>query len=224
MKKLSKRYKKLEDIREKFNDLHSGVVKIKDMATAKFEESIDVSIKFNIQKKHTIRDTVSFPHAFGKTKKVLAIVKEDKIEEAKNAGADFIGNQEFIDKISKGWLDFDVAITTPNMMKDIARVARILGSKGLMPNPKTKTVTENIAEAIKEVKAGRKEFRADANGNLNFSIGKKSMPPEAIVENYKELFSQVMKKKPSDLKGEYIQSISLTTTMGKSISLDKKAV
>ena len=222
--KRSKRYRGLKNFLEEVKDLNEGVGELKKESSVKFDESIDVSIKLNLQKKHTVRDTVSFPNSFGKTKKILAFVKEDKVEEAKKSGADYAGGAEFIEKISKGWLDFDVAIATPSMMRDIAKVARILGSRGLMPNPKTKTVTDDVSKAIREVKGGRKEFRADADGNVNVSIGKKSMTVEAIAENYKEFLTQVIKKKPSDLKGDYIKSIHLSTTMGKSIPLDRKLI
>ena len=222
--KRSRRYRDLKSSKEELGDLAAGVTLLKEAVGVKFDESVDISIKLNLQKKHTVRDTVSFPNSFGKTKKVLAFVKEDRIEEAKKAGADYAGGTEFIEKVTKGWLDFDVAIATPNMMRDIAKIARVLGSRGLMPNPKTKTVTDDVAKTIKEVKAGRKEFRADADGNLNVAVGKKSMPVEAIVENCREFLNKVIKKKPIDLKGDYVRSLYLSTTMGKSIALDKKLV
>ncbi len=222
--KRSRRYRDLKSSKEELGDLAAGVTLLKEAVGVKFDESVDISIKLNLQKKHTVRDTVSFPNSFGKTKKVLAFVKEDRVEEAKKAGADYAGGTEFIEKVTKGWLDFDVAIATPNMMRDIAKIARVLGSRGLMPNPKTKTVTDDVAKTIKEVKAGRKEFRADADGNLNVAVGKKSMPVEAIVENCREFLNKVIKKKPIDLKGDYVRSLYLSTTMGRSIALDKKLV
>ncbi len=224
MRKKSKRYQSIAVVEEKAKDLEEAITKIKEESGAKFDESIDLSISLNLLKKHTVRDTVTFPNPFGKSRKVLAFVKEDKVAEVKEAGADYAGGMEFVEKINKGWLDFDVAIATPNMMRDIARVARTLGSKGLMPNPKTKTVTEDPVGAIKEIKAGRKEFRADQDGNLNFSIGKKSMDLDKLIENGKEFLAQVKRKKPADLKGDYVKLAFISSTMGRSVPLDKKII
>lgn len=222
MKKKSKRYQGLEDFSGSLNNFKDAIVEVKKRATAKFDESIDISIHLNLQKKHTIRDVISFPHSFEKPRKVLVFAKDQKAEEAKAAGADYVGGADLIEKIQSGWLDFEVAIATPDMMKDITKVARILGGKGLMPNPKSRTVVDDVVAAVKEVRAGRKDFRANAEGVLNFTVGKKSMDDEHILQNAKEFYELVLKKKPSDLKGDYIHSIFLSSTMGKSIKLDKK--
>lgn len=222
MKKHSKRYKTIAKPTTSvaFED---AMPILKKNATAKFDESIDVSINLNLEKKHTIRDTVIFPNPFGKTARVLVFAKGKKAEDARSAGADFVGDDDLIEKISGGWIDFDVAIATPDMMRSIAKVAKILGTKGLMPNPKAKTVTENVLEAVKEVKSGRREFRADAAGTISFSVGKASMDEKKIFQNVHEFYSSVMKKKPSDLKGDYVRSIHITSTMGRGVAINKKA-
>jgi large subunit ribosomal protein L1 len=222
MKKHSKRFKALVAPAGTFT-IEEAIVPVKKAANSKFDESIDVSICLKLEKKHTIRDTVTFPNSFGKSKKVLVFAKGKKAEDAKAAGADYVGDDDLIEKISGNWTDFDVAIATPDMMKSIAKVARVLGTKGLMPNPKAKTVTEDVLSAVKEIKAGRREFRADAAGIINFSIGKASMGEQALVDNFKALFDVVLKKKPSDLKGDYIRSIHVTSTMGRGVELNRKA-
>lgn len=221
MKKKSKRFQTIEEHKEMIS-FQEAVALIKKQSSAKFDESIDISAHLNLQKKHTIRDAIAFSNPFGKTRKVLVFAKDKKAEEARQAGADYVGDQDLIEKIQSGWLDFEVAIATPDMMKNITKVARILGSKGLMPNPKAKTVVENVAGAVKEVKGGRKEFRANAEGVLNFTVGKKSMDDSAILQNIKEFYEILIKKKPTDLKGDYIKSIYLSSTMGKSLKIEKK--
>ncbi|MBN8218581.1 MAG: 50S ribosomal protein L1 [Spirochaetes bacterium] len=222
MKKHSKRFKALAP-NSAILTIEEAVGLVKKGATAKFDESVDVSVALKLEKKHTIRDTVSFPNAFGKSKTVLVFAKGKKAEEAKAAGADFVGDDDLIEKINGNWTGFDVAIATPDMMKSIAKVARVLGTKGLMPNPKAKTVTDDVTTAVKEVKAGRREFRADAAGIINFSIGKASMGEQQLVDNFKVFFDIVLKKKPSDLKGDYVRSVHVTSSMGKSVQLNKKS-
>lgn len=219
--KPSKRFRSIEKSGESFS-LAGAVDLLKKQPGAKFDESVDVSFHLNLLKKHTVRDTIALPHAFGKTKKILVFAKEKKAEEARAAGADYVGDADLIAKIEGGWMDFEVAIATPDMMKDVARVARFLGSRGLMPSPKAKTVTLDVAQAISEVKAGRREFRADADGVVNFSIGKKSMSSENLLDNAKEFFTALLKKKPSDLKGDYIKSIYISPTMGKSVKVNQR--
>lgn len=223
MKKHSKRYKAIEKS-EKELDFAPAIELIQKNSTCKFDESIDIAFNLNLLKKHTIRETVSFKHAFGKTKKILAFVKEERKQEALDAGADYAGNSDLIEKINGGWIDFDVAIATPDMMREVAKVARILGTKGLMPNPKAKTVTDDLASAISEVKAGRKEFRASSDGIINFSVGKKSMQAGQILENIKSLYEVINSKKPLDLKGDYIKTISLSSSMGKSVKIGQRSL
>lgn len=222
MKKESKRYKAIEPFDGALNNFREAIAEVKKRATAKFDETIDISVHLNLLAKHTIRDVIVFPHSFDKSRKVLVFAKDEKAEQAKAAGADYVGAQDMVEKIQSGWLDFEVAIATPDMMKDITKVARILGSKGLMPNPKARTVVDDVASAVKEVKAGRKEFRANKEGVLNFAVGKKSMEDDKILANLKEFYDLLLKKKPTDLKGDYINSVYMSSTMGKSVKLDKK--
>ncbi len=223
MKKISKRFKSIEDSVAE-HALDKAVEVLKTQNSVKFDESVDMSFNLNLLKKHVVRDTITFPHGFSKSKKVIVFAKGDKADEAKAAGADEVGGLELIEKISGGWLDFEVAIAAPDMMRDVAKIARILGTRGLMPSPKAKTVTSNIAEAVKAVKAGRKEYRANEHGILNFSVGKKSMDSKALIENALELFVNVLKKKPSDLKGDYIKSMHISSTMGKSVRLNRRSL
>ena len=222
MKKRSKRYKSIEIV-EGEKSIKDALSLIKNTDTkVKFDESVEISFNLNLEKKHTVRDTVVFPNSFGKSKTVLVFARGKKAEEAKSAGADFVGAEDLIEKIQGGWLGFEVAIATIDMMKVVAKVARILGGKGLMPNPKAKTVTDDVTAAVKAVKAGRREFRANGEGVVNFAVGKKSMNEEMLASNIKEFCGAITKKKPIDLKGDYISSVYLSTTMGRSIAVDRK--
>jgi len=195
---------------------------VKDLAYAKFDETVEVSMKLNIKSKHTIRDVMALPHLFGKDKVILVFAKGDKAEEAKKAGAAYVGDADLIEKIKGGWLDFDIAVATPDMMKDVGKLGQILGRRGLMPNPKTQTVTFNIKEALDELKKGRVEYRADKGGVVHLAVGKLSMDKEKIRENVVAFISEVIKKRPSDLKGDYVRSIVLSSTMGPGIKLSAK--
>ena len=217
----SKRYKALEAQGET-NALNDAISFVKKNASAKFDETVEICFNLNLLKKHNIRDTVVFPHKFGVMPKVLVFTKGDKAEAAKEAGADYVGEDDLIEKIQGGWLDFDVAIATPDMMRSIAKIARILGTKGLMPNPKAKTVTDDVAGAVGQIKAGRREFRANNEGVINFAVGKASMEESALEENIKQFYDVLQKKKPTDLKGDYIKTIYLSSTMGKSVKLNRK--
>jgi large subunit ribosomal protein L1 len=188
-----------------------AVEMVKDLAYAKFDETVEVSMKLNIKSKHTIRDVMALPHRFGKDKKILVFAKGDKAEEARKAGAAFVGDADLIEKIKGGWLDFDIAVSTPD-----------LGRRGLMPNPKTQTVTFNIKEAMEELKKGRVEYRADKGGVVHLAVGKLSMEKGKIMENAVAFISEVIKRRPSDLKGDYIRSIVLSSTMGPGIKLSAK--
>lgn len=202
--------------------LDAAVKGIKEVAFAKFDETIDISFKLNLRKGVSIRDTVVLEHQFGKEKKILVFAKGEKAEEAKSAGATYIGDADLIEKIKGGWLDFDVAVATPDMMKDVGKLGPILGRRGLMPNPKTQTVTFDIKGAISELKKGRMEFRADKTGVVHLAIGKVSMDPEKIVENAQVVIQELKKKKPADFKGEFIKSIALASTMGPGFKLAVK--
>ena len=202
--------------------LEKAVELVKELAYAKFDETVEVSMKLNIKSKHTIRDVMALPHLFGKEKRILVFAKGDKAEEARTAGAAYVGENDLIEKIKGGWLDFDIAVATPDMMKDVGKLGQILGRRGLMPNPKTQTVTFNIKEALDELKKGRVEFRADKGGVVHLAVAKLSMGKDQIAANAAAFIQEVVRKRPSDLKGDYVQSIVLSSTMGPGIRLSPK--
>lgn len=196
---------------------------IKELASAKFDESVEVHIKLNIDPKktdQTIRTSVLLPNGIGKTKKVLAFVKGEKVQEAQDAGADYIGDQETVEKILKGWMDFDSVIATPDMMPMISKLGKVLGPRGLMPNAKTGTVTMDVERAIKEIKMGKIEIKTDKLGNIHSVIGKVSFDKDKLKENFLALIDTIMKAKPSSVKGQFIKSIYIATTMGPALKLD----
>jgi len=202
--------------------LDKAVELVKELAYAKFDETVEVSMKLNIKSKHTIRDVMALPHLFGKEKQILVFAKGDKAEEARKAGAAFVGDNDLIEKIRGGWLDFDIAVATPDMMKDVGKLGQILGRRGLMPNPKTQTVTFNVKEALEELKKGRVEYRADKGGVVHLAVAKLSMGKEQIAANAAAFIQEVVRKRPSDLKGDYVQSIVLSSTMGPGIRISPK--
>ena len=202
----------------KLYTVEEAVKLVKETSTVKFDATVDVSFKLNVDPKQAdqqVRGTLILPHGNGKTKTVLAIT--DKAEEAKAAGADFVGGAEIIDKISGGWFDYDVIVATPNMMPVIGRVARVLGPKGLMPNPKTGTVNPDIARAIKEIKAGKVEYRVDKEANMHVSIARVSFENKKIEENLHALVDAILKARPSSVKGTYVKNAVIHTTMGPAI-------
>lgn len=204
----------------KLYTIEEAVALVKETSTVKFDATIDVSFKLNVNPKQAdqqVRGTLILPHGNGKTKKVLAIT--DKTEEAKAAGADFVGGQEMIDKIQReNWFEYDVIVATPNMMGLIGKVARVLGPKGLMPNPKTGTVSPDIAKAIKEIKAGKVEYRVDKEANMHVSIARVSFDNSKVVDNLNALVEAVLKAKPAAVKGTYIKTSVIHTTMGPSVA------
>ena len=195
---------------------------VKSLAYAKFDETVEIALKLNVKSKHSIRDTLVLPNSFRAEKKILVFAKGEKADEAKEAGAAYVGDTDLVEKIQGGWLDFDVAVATPDMMKDVGKLGPILGRRGMMPNPKTKTVTFDIKEAIEEVKKGRVEFRGDKTGVIHLPIGKVSMDKEKIAENARLLIDEVQRKKPADIKGEFIKSIAVSSTMGPGIMVNPK--
>lgn len=201
-----------------------AVALVKELATAKFDESFDVAINLNILAKHTVRDTFVLPHQSGKSKKVLVFAKGEFAKQAEEAGADYVGHEDLIEKIKDGWYDFDVAIATPDMMRDIGKLGPYLGKRGLMPNPKTGTVTTDVAKAVAEFKKGRTEFRADKKGVVNLSVGRTSLDADKILENILALYTEVLRKKPSDLKGEYVKTVTFSSTMGPGVRVDHKSL
>ena len=206
----------------KLYDLAQACQVVKDIKFANFDETVEAHINLRLSKSQTMRDTLVFPHQFKGEKKVLVFCKEDRVKEALDAGAAFAGADEYIEKVKGGWLDFDVAVATPDMMKDVGRLGMVLGRKGLMPNPKTGTVTADIAQAIAELKKGRTEFRADKTGVVHIAVGKVSMDTDKIVENVQALLSEIIRKKPADATAGFVQSVSVNSTMGPGVWVNYK--
>jgi large subunit ribosomal protein L1 len=190
---------------------------VKTMACAKFDETVDISVKLNLKKNQSVRDTMVLPHQFRGEKRVLVFCKPEKEKEAQEAGAAFVGAGELIEKVRGGWTDFDVAVATPDMMKDVGKLGMVLGRKGLMPNPKTGTVTFDLKGALAELKKGRTEFRADKTGVIHLAVGKVSMENEKLAENVKTVVAEIRRKRPVDAKGEFIQTVSVASTMGPGV-------
>lgn len=196
---------------------------VKKTSVTKFNSSVEVAVRLGVNPKYAdqqVRGALVLPHGTGKSKTVLVFAKGAKIQEAEAAGADYVGSEELVAKIQGGWTDFDVAVATPDMMGLVGRLGKILGPKGLMPNPKVGTVTMDVARAVNEIKAGKIEYRTDKAGNVQTSIGKVSFTEEQLLENYITLVETLIKVKPSGAKGQYIKSVTLSTTMGPGVSVD----
>ena len=228
MSKLTKNqkiaYAKVED---KAYKLSEAAALLKEITFTKFDASVDIDVRLGVDPRKAnqmVRGVVTLPHGTGKTVRVLVLCTPDKEAEAQAAGADYVGLDEYIEKIKGGWTDVDVIITTPNVMGKVGALGRILGPRGLMPNPKTGTVTMDIAKAVQEVKAGKIDFKVDKYGIIHTSIGKVSFTPEQIVDNAHEVMSTIIKLKPSAAKGTYVKSIFLSTTMSPGIEVDPKSV
>ncbi|UII56062.1 50S ribosomal protein L1 [Cytobacillus spongiae] len=194
---------------------------------AKFDATVEVAFRLGVDPKKAdqqIRGAVVLPNGTGKTQRVLVFAKGEKAKEAEAAGADYVGDSEFITKIQQGWFDFDVIVATPDMMGEVGKLGRVLGPKGLMPNPKTGTVTFDVEKAINEIKAGKVEYRVDKAGNIHVPIGKASFENEKLVENFQTIFDTMMKVKPSAAKGTYMKNVSVTTTMGPGVKVDPTSV
>jgi len=203
--------------------LSEAVRLVKGVATAKFDETVEVAMRLGVDPKQSdqnIRGAVSLPHGIGKKIRVLVFAKGEKEREATQAGADFVGSTDLIEKIQKGWVDFDATVATPDMMKDVGKLGKILGIKGLMPNPKLGTVTFDVGKVVKEIKAGRIEYRVDKGGNIHAPVGKASFEEGKLLENVRTLLGEVVKARPSSVKGQYIKGIALSTTMGPGIRVD----
>ncbi|WP_305153099.1 50S ribosomal protein L1, partial [uncultured Dubosiella sp.] len=205
--------------------VEEAVALAKKAATAKFDETVEVSFNLNVDPRHAdqqIRGAMVLPHGTGKTQTVAVVAEGDKAKEAEAAGADFVGADELIQKIQGGWFGFDVLIATPNMMGKLGRLGRVLGPKGLMPNPKTGTVTMDIANAINEVKKGKITYRVDKEGNINVLIGKISFDDDKLVENFRAIYQTIAKARPTKVKGTYIKNLVLSTTMGPGIHVERQ--
>lgn len=219
-----KRYSAVAELREQSKQygLREALEIVKKAASAKFDESVDAAVRLNVDPRHAdqiVRGTVNLPHGTGKTVRVLAIALGDKAREAEEAGADFVGT-EYVQKIQDGWLDFDAVVATPDTMKEVGKLGRILGPRGLMPTPKAGTVSMDIGRAVRELKAGRIEFRVDKTGNLHAPIGKASFEVEKLEENFQTFMDAVLRARPAAAKGGYVRSVTLSSTMGPGVKIE----
>jgi len=200
---------------------------IKKAAFAKFDETVEVAMRLGVDPKHAdqmVRGTVVLPHGLGKSKRVIAIASGDKVREAREAGADEVGGDDLVQKIQGGWMEFDAVVATPDMMKSVGKLGKVLGPRGLMPNPKTGTVTLDVARAVREVKAGKVEFRVDKTGIIHCPVGKVSFAAEKLAENAQALIASILKAKPATAKGRYVRSIVISSTMGPGVPIDLASV
>ncbi len=224
--RVSKRVKELRkkiDTKKEYS-LEDAIKLLKENSNVKFTESLDVAVKLGVNPKHAdqmVRGTVTLPHGTGKEVKVLVIAKGSKADEALEAGADYAGFEEYLDKIKGGWADVDVVIATPDAMPELGKLGRILGPRGLMPNPKSGTVTMDVAKAVKEVKAGKIEFRVDKSGIVHTSLGKLDFEEEKLLDNAKAFLQMILKLRPSSAKGQYVRSLYLSSTMGPGLPINK---
>jgi large subunit ribosomal protein L1 len=223
--------KKFEAAKAKVQDrpytLEEALPLVKELKYAKFDETVEVAIRLGVDPKHAdqmVRGTVVLPHGLGKSKRVLVIAGADKQKEAQDAGADITGGDDVVEKILGGWMDFDAVVATPDMMRGVGRLGKVLGPRGLMPNPKTGTVTTDIAKAVREIKAGKVEFRVDKTGIVHAPLGKVSFAADALVANAHALMDSILKAKPAAAKGKYLKSITVSSTMGPGVRIDTTAV
>ncbi|WP_100405983.1 50S ribosomal protein L1 [Bacillus solitudinis] len=229
MAKKSKKYQdalKLVD-RDAVYQVEEAVELVKKTATAKFDETVEVAVRLGVDPKKAdqqIRGAVVLPNGTGKTQRVLVFAKGEKAKEAEAAGADYVGEEDFINKINQGWFDFDVIVATPDMMAQVGKLGRVLGPKGLMPNPKTGTVTFDVTKAVNEIKAGKVEYRVDKAGNIHVPIGKVSFETGKLVENFKTIIETLVKVKPAASKGTYMKNVAVAATMGPGVRVNVSAL
>jgi large subunit ribosomal protein L1 len=216
-----------EQIAEKPYSLEDAIPLVQKVKFTKFDETVEMALRLGVDPKHAdqmVRGTVVLPHGLGKTKRVLVIANPDKQREATDAGADFVGGDEVVDKIQGGWIDFDAVVATPDMMRSVGKLGKVLGPRGLMPNPKTGTVTVEISKAVREIKAGKVEFRVDKTGIVHAPIGKTSFATDRLLANAHALVDSVIKAKPSAAKGKYLKSVTVSSTMGPGVRIDTTSV
>lgn len=229
MAKRSKRFKQIDQlvVVDKKYTLDEALEILKKCPPVKFDQSVDLAIKSGIDVKKSdqqVRGTIALPHGTGKNLRVLVFARGDKIKEAEAAGAEFVGADELLDKVKGGWVDFDAIVSTPDMMREVGKLGKVLGPRGLMPTPKAGTVTNEIGKAVKELKAGKIEFKNDKTGNINNLVGKLSFSKKDLVENIEAYLAAVTKAKPSSAKGNFIQSLSISSTMGPGLKVDLSSV
>jgi large subunit ribosomal protein L1 len=203
--------------------IEEAIPLIQKVKYAKFDETVEIAMRLGVDPKHAdqmVRGTVVLPHGLGKSKRVLAIAGTDKQKEASDAGADHVGGEELVEKILGGWVDFDAVVATPDMMRAVGRLGKVLGPRGLMPNPKTGTVTPNVAQAIKEIKAGKVEFRVDKTGIIHAPVGKTSFSSDKLIDNTHALVDSVVRAKPPAAKGKYLRTVTVSSTMGPGVAID----
>lgn len=224
--KLTKKQKEIAknlDLKKEYK-ISDAISNVKKYANAKFDESVDIAVNLGVDPKHAdqvVRGTVTLPHGTGKTVRVLVIAKPEKQQEAIDAGADYVGFEDYLQKIQEGWTDIDVIIAAPDTMSELGKLGKILGPRGLMPNPKSGTVTPNVGQAVKEVKAGKIDFRVDKNGTVHSIIGKASFDESKLQENVETFLRTIIKLKPAAAKGTYIKGIAISSTMGPGLHIDK---
>lgn len=223
MKKRSKRYSKVAElIEDREYPLAEAIDILKKTASARFDETVELSVRLGVDPRHAdqvVRGTVALPHGLGKTVRVLVVAKGEKAEEGEAAGADYAGYDEYIEKIQQGWLEFDVIVATPDAMRDLGKLGRVLGPRGLMPNPKSGTVTMDVGTTVKEIKAGKIDFRVDKTGIIHTGVGKASFEGDKLRDNVKSLMQTIIRLKPSAAKGAYLRSICISNTMGPGIRI-----
>src|SRR5688572_7892115 len=212
-----------QQVADRPHTIEDAVPLMQKVKFAKFDETVELAMRLGVDPKHAdqmVRGTVVLPHGLGKSKKVLAIAGADKQKEAADAGADHVGGKELVDKIQGGWMDFDAVVATPDMMRAVGKLGKVLGPRGLMPNPKTGTVTPNIAQAVKEIKAGKVEFRVDKTGIIHAPVGKTSFDTQSLIDNAHALVNSVVRAKPPAAKGRYLKSVTVSSTMGPGVAID----
>jgi large subunit ribosomal protein L1 len=214
-------------VQDRVYTIEEAIPLVQKLKYTRFDETVEVAVRLGVDPKHAdqmVRGTVVLPHGLGKTKRVLVIAGGDKQREAQDAGADHVGGEELVERIQGGWMDFDAVVATPDMMRAVGRLGKVLGPRGLMPNPKTGTVTTDIAKAVREIKAGKVEFRVDKTGIVHAPVGKTSFAEARLVENAHALVDSIVRAKPSAAKGRYLKSITLSSTMGPGVRIDTASV